>query len=100
VYYYGAIADDGQAVTESNEENNSLAGNATVVTLGPDLVLRDVISPAYGSQGSSIQVTSVIENQGCGNAPIGFVNYVYLSTDPVITTTDTRLGSRTINTLT
>jgi uncharacterized repeat protein (TIGR01451 family) len=99
-YYYGAIADPGEGVTESSEENNSLVGNATVVTLGPDLVLKDIIAPAYGSQGSSIPVTSVIANEGCGNAPIGFANGIYLSTDPVITTADTRLGSRAINSLT
>jgi subtilase family serine protease len=98
-YYYGAIADTGEAVTESNEENNAVLGNAVVVTLGPDLVLKDIIAPQYGSQGSSIPVTSIIANEGCGNAPIGFGNGIYLSPDPLITTADTRLGSRTINTL-
>jgi subtilase family serine protease len=98
-YYFGAIADPGDGVTEGNEENNSVLGNATAVTLGPDLVLKDIIVPQYGSQGSSIPVTSVIANEGCGNAPVGFNNGIYLSTDPVITTADTRLGSRTINTM-
>jgi uncharacterized repeat protein (TIGR01451 family) len=99
-YYYGAIADPGQGVTEANEENNAVLGNAVAVTLGPDLVLKDIIVPQYGSQGSSLPVTMVIANEGCGNAPIGFGNGIYLSPDPQITTADMRLGSRTINTLT
>jgi len=98
-YYFGAIADPGDGITEGSEENNSVLGNATVVTLGPDLVLKDIIAPQYGSQGSSIPVTSVIANEGCGNAPLGFNNGIYLSTDPIITTADTRLGSRSINTM-
>lgn len=98
-YYYGAIADFGEGITESSEDNNALAGNSAVVTVGPDIVLRDVICPAFGSQGSTIPVTSIIENQGCGNAPIGFTMAVYLSTDPQITTSDTRLGTRTVSSL-
>jgi uncharacterized repeat protein (TIGR01451 family) len=98
-YYFGAIADPGDGITEASEENNAVTGNPTEVTVGPDIVLRDIITPAFGSPGSSIPVTSIIENPGCGNAPIGFSIGVYLSTDPIITTADTRLGSRTLPSL-
>jgi uncharacterized repeat protein (TIGR01451 family) len=99
-YYFGAIVDDGLAVTEISEVNNArVSVNPHDVTVGPDLVVNDIICPAFASQGTTIPVTSFIYNQGCGNAPVSFSAAVYLSTDPVITTSDTRLGSRNINTL-
>ena len=99
-YYFGAIVDAETVVTEISESNNArVSVNAHEVTVGPDLVVNDIICPAFASQGTTIPVTSFIYNQGCGNAPVSFSAAVYLSTDPVITTTDTRLGSRNINTL-
>jgi uncharacterized repeat protein (TIGR01451 family) len=98
-YYFGVIVDPGGKITEMDEGNNARLGNFHEVTLGPDLVVNDIICQAFASQGTTIPVTSIIQNQGCGNAPQSFTVGVYLSTDPLITTGDTRLGGRTINTL-
>jgi large repetitive protein len=98
LYYFGAIVDPQDKIAET-DENNARLGNLHEVNLGPDLVVDDIICQAFASQGTTIPVTSLIHNQGCGNAPQSFTVGVYLSPDPQITTADTRLGGRTINSL-
>ncbi len=98
-YYIGAIADSRSRVSESNENNNSLAGNQiSVASAMPDLVLTSVSGPANGNQGQQIQTTVLVKNQGTVNSG-GFDVGVYLSLDAAITTSDTLVGSYYVNSL-
>ena len=94
IYYYGAIADTGWNVRETNETNNSGAGNAVAVT-GADLVMSSISGPTTTAIGKAITITDTVTNQGIG-ASSHFEVYLYLSTDATITTADTYLGSRYI----
>ncbi|MBI5075074.1 MAG: peptidase, partial [Nitrospirae bacterium] len=84
-YYIGAIADSAGVVQESNETNNSLAGNQITVTPGADLVVTSVSGPVSGGSGQTITINSVVKNQGIGMSQ-GFSGGYYLSTDANITT--------------
>lgn len=94
-YYIGAIADIGNNITETNEANNSLAGNT--ITIAPpayaDLVETLVSGPTSATAGGSIKITDKVCNQGDNNAGSSFVG-LYLSTDSTITTSDIYLVSR------
>ncbi len=90
-YYIGAIADSTNFFQESNETNNSRAGNQITV-YGPDLVMTSVSGPSTGYIGSSITVTGTVKNQDKGSASWVWV-YFYLSSDNSITATDTYLGA-------
>ena len=96
-YYIGAIADYNNAVKESDETNNALAGNQITI-LGPDLTMTAVSGPASGSTGDSITVSSTVS--ASGGIPAGFYVGIYLSTDSVITSSDIFLGYRYVTGLT
>lgn len=98
-YYLGAIADCTLASSESDEGNNSLLGSAIVLTPGADLVMSAVSGPSSGVTGTAVSFSTTVLNQGIGTSA-GFSVGIYLSTDPVITTADTRLGARSIASLT
>ena len=66
-YYIGAIADYTNSVKETDESNNSLAGNQITITkLPPDLVLTSVSGPASVGTGQNITVATSVKNQGAG----------------------------------
>jgi subtilase family serine protease len=95
-YWIGAIADDQNAVTETDENNNDLAASNSTVIEGsgetqPDLVVTEMTAPATGTAGSTVALTTVTENQGTGAAG-AFELGVYLSTDSTITTSDRRFA--------
>ena len=92
-YYVGAYADDQDAVTESEEANNSLvASNPTGLEVAAaDLVVVDVTAPATGTIGGTVQITSSTENPG-GTEAGAFRIALYLSTDATITTADVPLA--------
>ncbi len=100
-YYIGAIADAGNFVSESHEANNSFAGTQIMVYHGyPDLVMTAVSGPAGAYTGKAIPVTHTVKNLGSGPAGSGgFSVHLYLSTDNVITPSDTYLGSRLVDLL-
>jgi subtilase family serine protease len=58
----------------------------------PDLVVQTLTAPATGVPGSNISVTTSIRNTGVGRAGASSLK-LYLSTDDVITTGDTLLGT-------
>jgi subtilase family serine protease/subtilisin family serine protease len=98
-YFLGAIVDSGNSVSESNENNNSVAGNQTsVASAMPDLVATSVLGPASGSPGEQIQITVDVKNQGTGSSG-GFNVSVYLSLDATVTTNDTQVGSYYVSSL-
>jgi large repetitive protein len=90
-YYLGVIADYANNVTESDETNNALAGDRITI-IGPDLTTTAVSGPASVRVGASMTMDYTVKNgDGGGNAGWSYVG-LYLSTDNVITTSDTRLG--------
>lgn len=91
-YYIGAIADTGNRVGESNENNNALAGNQVSVLSRVDLVITSVSGPATASLGQQIGFTATVKNQGSANAGQFYVT-VYLSTDSTITKADLEMSS-------
>jgi subtilase family serine protease len=98
-YYVGAIADYYNQVPESNEDNNSLAGNQITI-LGPDLLMTAVSGPSSAGTGNSITVHNTVSaSASSGNSP-GFSIGIYLSTDPTITSSDILIGSRYVSGLT
>lgn len=94
-YYVGILVDRTGAVAESNESNNYVSVPITVAT-GPDLIISSgapAASPSSVTPGGTVTLSAwTIKNQG-SRASGGFSNRFYLSTDPVITTADTLLGS-------
>jgi len=95
-YFVGAIADSANTVVESNEGNNSLAGNSVDITkLYPDLSVSSVSGPSTGATGQTVPVTVTVQNGGPGDASSSYL-YVYLSQDANITAADTRIGTSTV----
>jgi subtilisin family serine protease len=98
-YYIGAIADGRSDVAESNESNNSLAGNQiSIASAMPDLTLLSVSGPSSAGLGKSILVTVVVKNQGTSISG-GFYVSVYLSTDGTITSNDKKIGTKYLSAL-
>lgn len=92
-YFIGAIADVANTVLETNEANNSRAGNQiTTTTKAVDLTLTAVSGPATAKDGQSVSLSATVKNVGSVTAPASTVRW-YLSTDNVITTADTPLAS-------
>ena len=91
-YYVGAIADTGNRVGESNENNNALAGNTISIVSKVDLVITSVSGPASASSGQQVSFTATVKNQGSANAGQVSVT-VYLSKDSNITKEDFEMGS-------
>ena len=96
IYYIGAIADTGNRVGESNENNNSLAGNQITIISRVDLAVTSVSGPASASSGQQISFTATVRNQGSANAG-QFVVTVYLSKDSNISKDDVEMGSGSIS---
>ncbi|MFZ5471095.1 MAG: CARDB domain-containing protein, partial [Myxococcota bacterium] len=90
-YYWGAIADYSAAIAEGNETNNAMTGNAVAVN-GPDLVVTAVSGPTMPQRGTFQSFSVTIKNQGPVNISRIFYTGFYLSTDPVITTSDRYIG--------
>ena len=95
VYYLGVIADYANAVKESDETNNTLAGNQITV-IGADLTMAAVSGPASAGTGKAITVSNTVSAAATGGDAGIFSVGIYLSADNVITTADTRIGSRTV----
>ncbi len=92
VYYVIALADSGNTVVETLEDNNATAANDGVTIRGADLAVTAVAGPPAARTGESFQVSTTTENVGDGSSP-GFDLGLYLSTDATITTGDVRLAS-------
>ena len=95
-YYLGAIVDVYNLNPEFSETNNALAGGPIQIQVGPDLVMAGLSAPPTGCSGAPLAVGYAAANIGVGNPPdecyIGF----YLSTDTVVTVSDTLLTTRGI----
>lgn len=97
-YYLGAIADYGNSRKETSETNNALTGSTIAVTPGADLLMTAVSGPTSATRGNTVSISTTVKNQGAGSAA-SFSVGIYLSTDATITTSDTRIGTRSISSL-
>ena len=105
-YYIGAIADYDGAVAESDNNNNSVTGNAVAVTYGPDLTMTAVGAPATLTRTQTFTANGTLNNLGQGTygslsdlgKPLGGALRVgfYISTNPSVTANDTLIGSTTL----
>ncbi len=96
IYYIGAVADYSAQQAESDEGNNTLTEATVEIVRDADLVMADVSLPvAAVGLGSAIDITNTMANQGSTilSAPYAEVA-LYLSEDPAITMSDTRLATR------
>ncbi|MDC0711305.1 CARDB domain-containing protein [Stigmatella sp. ncwal1] len=102
-YYLGAAVDVQASSSELIEDNNTKVGNRFGIGQGPDFVVSQVSGPASVRQGSNLDVSVTVCNQGTRE---GSTNVdLYLSKDAVITpegpqsgpSTDYRVGSESLS---
>jgi subtilase family serine protease len=98
-YYWGAIADFTKSQSEADEDNNATTGNSILLTTSADLTMTAVNGPANAAIGQTVNITDTVKNQGTMSIGASFVGY-YLSTDPIITSDDIRVGVRYVPNLT
>ncbi|WP_158219697.1 S8 family serine peptidase [Ideonella sp. A 288] len=90
-YRLFAVADAGNVVAESNEDNNVGPARAIAVTAAPvDLTVSAVSGPLRGTRGQAITLKGTVKNLGTAAAGASTLRLV-LSTDASITTADTTL---------
>jgi hypothetical protein len=95
-YYIIAVADVDGVVPETDETNNALTGNQIIIG-APDFVMKSVSGPTSASTGETITVSDTVSNEG-GTVDLFSVVF-WLSTDNVITASDTYIGYRNVNNL-
>jgi subtilase family serine protease len=91
-YYLVARADDGAAVAETQEGNNTAFA---VIAIGPDLTISLLTGPSSAGAGGTINVTDTTRNGGAGPADATTTAF-YLSTNSVLDGADVLLGSRAV----
>ena len=92
-YYLFAVADDGNALPESTENNNT---RFVTVRIGADLFVSALTAPSRAASGSTISVTDTIKNSGGGGSGPSTTAF-YLSANLTFDAADTRLsGTRTV----
>lgn len=98
--YVGLVVDHLAAVLEQDETNNVLLAAGTVeVSIPPLPDLRPTalsVSPSILQVGETVTVVERVLNEGTAPAAAFRVG-VYLSSNPVIATTDVLLGSRVVD---
>ena len=97
-YYVGAIADYNDGLSEADESNNDFVSTQQIQINYADLTMTSVSGPASANPGELITVSSMVRNNGPGNAAPSNIG-LYLSDDPVITTSDTFIQLRNVGEL-
>lgn len=97
-YRLGAIVDPQGSTLESNEANNVLAG-PTLVVDGPDLALASMSGPTVARTGETVTFRNVVTASATGGGASTFRVGIYASPDPIVTTSDAKLGERTVASL-
>ena len=96
-YHYGACVDPLSA--EADTQNNCSIG-VTVTISGPDLiVLSPTVSESNPEAGERFDFNATIQNQGEGDATSSATLRYYRSTDAVISSGDTEVGTDFVNQL-
>ncbi len=98
-YYVGAIADSTNAIAETNEANNAIVGTQISI-VGADLTMTSLTgAPASVAAGGSFSLTNTVAAASTGGNAGAFTVGFYLSTDSVITTADSSIGTRAVTSL-
>jgi subtilisin family serine protease len=93
LYYVIAKADADSVEAESNEYNNTVG---RVVSIGPDLMVSSLTSPASAGAGTAIAVSDTVKNQG-GGAGTASTTRFYLSVNTTLDAADVALtGGRSV----
>src|SRR3990172_3106949 len=95
-WYIIAKADAYNAVTETNEANNTRAGSIAIT--GPDLTITAVDAPSTAQAGDTITITDTTANIGMGTSGASTTSF-YLSTNTTYDNADVLLGSTTVGPL-
>ena len=98
-YYLCAQADSANVINESSETNNTICTSTRVLVALPDFIVTAVSGPSMATTSGAVVVNDIIKNQGQGGGSGSFTVGYYLSADQLITTTDLKIGSRSIGTL-
>jgi alpha-tubulin suppressor-like RCC1 family protein len=101
-YHVAEVLVDGVSVgAVTNYTFTNVATNHTIsasFAASADLIATSVTGPTSATRGRSISVSSVVANQGGGNAGNFNVTF-YLSLDGTITSSDTLLGTKAVTSL-
>lgn len=102
VYFVGAIADHEGGVLEEDEDNNVVVALGTVEVFVPPMPDLSPVAVTFGptalEAGQDVTVVERVRNAGVVDAMNVRVG-VYLSPNPIVSTSDVLLGSRTIASL-
>ena len=91
-YYLLACADIGDAVAESNENNNCAHSTAKMTLTVPDYYVPSVSTPpSEATRGSQISFGEQVRNKG-GDVPFVTENAYYLSKDTVVDASDVQFA--------
>ncbi|MCX6904953.1 MAG: hypothetical protein NTW03_16035, partial [Verrucomicrobia bacterium] len=77
--YFGVMADSADNVPESNENNNTAYGPASILISGPDLAMVQVGVPGNAVFGQGFTVTFAVTNIGTAPAGASWNDQLYLS---------------------
>jgi subtilase family serine protease len=94
-FYLIAVADDGNAVPESTESNNT---RFLLIRIGADLFVSTIAVPSRAAAGTMISITETTKNTGGGRADPSTTAF-YLSSNPTLDAGDARLGARAVGPL-
>ena len=93
--YLIAVSDDGNAVPESTEYNNT---RFVQIQVGADLFVSTLVAPTRAAAGATIAITETTKNNGAGPSGPSTTAF-YLSANFVLDAGDARLGARTVGPL-
>lgn len=90
-YYFGYIIDYQNAVTESNESDNTWAwGSNPIVVPGPNLTRS---GSSLSKSGTTLTINTTVVNNGVSAAGASSTLNYYLSTNTIISTFDYQIGT-------
>jgi subtilisin family serine protease/subtilase family serine protease len=95
-YYVVAVADAGNVVAESLENNNTRGSSA--VRIGPDFIVTALTAPSSAVAGASISASDTTKNQGGDAAPASVTTF-YLSSNASYEPGDLPIGARGVSPL-
>jgi len=79
-YFFGVIIDYNNLVIESSESNNAHASGPVTISIGPDLAVQAIGSPAVAGTAQTVTLTNILANIGVG--AVASWNYrIYLATN-------------------
>ncbi|GAA4377124.1 hypothetical protein GCM10023186_11680 [Hymenobacter koreensis] len=92
-YFVLFVADPLNQVTETNENNNVVSAQLTVVAPGVDLTVQQpFLSRVSAAAGATLQTNATVVNQGTTTANNSTLGY-YLSTDVTLSANDVAIGT-------